>query len=70
MMHDLHRLTVEQNRARAAHAVLTADVSAGQSEILSNEIAEEKSRLDVTVVTPLTNADFHPRYYLVQESGA
>src|SRR5262249_8007575 len=39
-------LAVDEDRARAAHAVLAADMGAGQREILSNEITEEQARLD------------------------
>ena len=49
------RLAVEQNRARAAHAVLAADVRAGEAEVLAQEIAEQEPRLDAAFVSsPLT----------------
>ena len=43
-------LTVEQNRAGAAHAVLASDMGAGQTEILPDKIAEQQPRLHVTLV--------------------
>jgi hypothetical protein len=41
------RLAVEENRARAAYAVLAADVGSGEAEILAQEIAQEKPRFHI-----------------------
>ena len=51
------RLAVEQNRAGAAHAVLAADVRAGQPEILADEIAEQQARLDLALVASAVDGD-------------
>ena len=45
--HDAHRLAVEQHGAGAAHAVLAADVGAGQAELVAQEVAEQEARLDL-----------------------
>ena len=42
-----HRLAIQQNRARAAHAMLTADMGAGETEIVAQEIRQEFARLHV-----------------------
>ena len=41
-----HRDAVEEHRARAADAVLAADVRAGQAQPVAKEVGEEQSRLD------------------------
>ena len=41
-----HRLAVEEHRAGAADAVLAADVRAGQTQLVPQEVAEQKARLD------------------------
>ena len=41
-----HRLAVEQHRARAAHAVLAADVRSGQAKLVAQPIDERHSRGD------------------------
>ena len=43
-------LAIEQDCARAADAVLASDVRAGQSEILSDKVAEQQTRLDLALV--------------------
>src|SRR5436189_1402190 len=45
-----HRLAVEQHGAGAAHAVLAADVGAGEPQVLAEEVAQEEPRLDVAPV--------------------
>src|SRR5437879_11463166 len=45
-----HRLAVEQHGAGAAHAVLAADVGAGEPQVLAQEVAQEEPRLDVAPV--------------------
>jgi len=42
----LDRLAVEVNRARAAARGVTADVRAGQAELLADEVDEQEPRLD------------------------
>ena len=65
-----HRLAIEQDRAGAAYAVLTTDMGAGQPEILSNEVAEKKARLNFARVADAVdgNADLHAEI-LSQRSG-
>ena len=41
-----HHLAVDQHRAGAADAVLAADMAAGQSQILAQEIDQRLARLD------------------------
>jgi hypothetical protein len=43
-------VTIEQNSASAAHAVLAADVGAGQAEIMAQEIAQQQTRLHLSLV--------------------
>src|SRR5262249_17242314 len=45
-------LAVEQDRARAAHPVLTTDVGANQAQILAQEIDQRLTYLDGGLVTP------------------
>ena len=45
-----HRLAVEQDRAGAAHAVLAADVGAGQAQLVAQEVGEQQARLDLALV--------------------
>src|SRR5439155_1467571 len=45
-----HRLAVEQHGAGAAHAVLAADVGAGEPQVLAEEVAQAEPRLDVAPV--------------------
>ena len=42
-----HRDAVEPHRARAADAVLAADVGAGEAEAVAEEVGQEQPRLDV-----------------------
>ena len=51
------RLAVEEDRARAADAVLAPDVRAGQAEILAEEIAEQQARLDLAAVPRAVHGD-------------
>ncbi len=48
---DADRLAVELHRARAAHAVLAADVGAGQPRLVADEVRQQRPRLDLAVVT-------------------
>ena len=41
-----HAVAVDQHRAGAAHAVLAADMGAGQPERVAQEIGEQQARLD------------------------
>ena len=41
-----HRLAVQLDRARAADAVLAADVGAGQAGLVADEVGEQQARLD------------------------
>ena len=41
-----HHGAVEQHRAGAAHALLAADMAAGQAEIVAQEIDQRLARLD------------------------
>ena len=52
-----HRLTVEQHGAGAAHAVLAADVRAGQFQMMSQEITEQQAGFHCTVVVLPVNAE-------------
>ncbi len=52
------RLAVEENRARAAHAVLASDMRAGQAQILAEKIAQQKPRLDVTPMPGAIDGEF------------
>jgi hypothetical protein len=40
-----HRRTVEQNGAAPAHAVLAADVRAGQAEVVAQVVGQEAARI-------------------------
>src|SRR2546425_2787079 len=44
------RLLVDENGARAAHAVLAAHVGAGQTQLVSEKVAQQQARLDVALV--------------------
>src|SRR5919198_3417841 len=44
------RLAVDQDRAGATYAVLTADVRAGQAQLVTQEVAEQQARLDAATV--------------------
>src|SRR5690242_4421813 len=52
-----HCLAIEQNGARAAYAVLAADVGAGEREILAEVIAEQLPRLDRAVIEDAIDRD-------------
>jgi hypothetical protein len=52
-----HRLSVEEDRARAADAMLAADVRAGQLEILAQKIAQEQPWLDVGFAVAAVDED-------------
>ena len=41
-----HHGAVEQHRAGAAHALLAADMAAGQAEVIAQEIDQRLARLD------------------------
>ena len=45
-----HGLAVEQDGASAAHAVLAADVGAGQAEVLADEVAQKQPGFDRPLV--------------------
>jgi hypothetical protein len=49
--------SVEQNRTRAAHAVLAADVCAGQAKLMAQEIAEQQTRLHGSFVLSAVNGN-------------
>ena len=51
------RLGVEEDGARAADAVLAADVRAGEAELVPEEIAEQKPRLDAAFVPLAVDRD-------------
>src|SRR5262249_50118104 len=42
-----HRVAVEQHGARPADAVLAADMSSGEVEIVAQEVAQQKTGLDL-----------------------
>ena len=44
-------LAIEQDRARAANAMLTTNVRAGEAKVLAQEIAEQQARLHVLVMS-------------------
>ena len=53
-----HRLAVEHDRARAADAVLAADVRAGEAQILAQPVDEREPRRHLAVrLTPLTSTE-------------
>ena len=41
---------IEQDRAGAAHAVLAADMGAGQPQFVAQEIAEQQPRFDTALI--------------------
>ena len=45
-----HGLPVDLDRARAAHAVLAADVRAGQAGLVADEVRQQRARLDLARV--------------------
>ena len=45
-----HRGAVEDHRAGSAYAVLAADVSAREQQVMAQEIAQQRARLDLTAV--------------------
>src|SRR5262249_2049214 len=45
-----HGIAVEQHRAGAAHAVLAAEMGAGQPAILADRVGERAPRLDADIV--------------------
>ena len=51
------RLSIEQDRARSAHAVLAADVCAGQAKVVAQEIAQQQTRLDGPLVLRAVDGD-------------
>ena len=46
------RCAVEANGAGSAHAVLAADVRAGQSQCVTEEVRQQQPRLDELAVAP------------------
>ena len=52
-----HGHSVELHRARAADAVLAADVRPGEAEAVSEEVGEEEARLDVLAVATAVDGD-------------
>ncbi len=58
-----HRQAVEQNGARAAHAVLAADVGAGEPEVVAQEVGELQPRLHFALMDSVVDGgpDFHDR---------
>src|SRR5204862_2405445 len=55
-----HRLAVEEHRAGAAHAVLAADVSAGQVQLVAQEVREQQAGLDLALVGAAVDGDGDP----------
>jgi hypothetical protein len=51
------RLSIEQDRARAAYAMLTADVCAGQAKLVAQEIAQQQAWLDGAFVWSAINGN-------------
>ena len=47
----------KQDRAGAAHAVLAADVGAGQAQVVAQEVGEQQARLDLPLVGPAVDRD-------------
>ena len=52
-----HCLAVQQNRARAARTLFTADMGAGQSQIVAQEVAQQQSRLNRALVGRAVDGD-------------
>src|SRR5947207_1439971 len=52
-----HRSAIQQHRAAAAHAVLAADVGAGQPEVVAEEVGQKPPR--VLRGGALDSVDFH-----------
>jgi hypothetical protein len=55
-----HGLAVELDRARAAHAVLAADVRAGQPGLVADEVRQQRARLDLPGVRPAVDLHLDP----------
>src|SRR4051812_43832152 len=56
-----HGLAVELDRAGAAHALLAADLRAGEAGAVANEVGQQGARLDLAVVRTAVqlDADLH-----------
>jgi hypothetical protein len=54
------RLAVERDRTRSAHAVLAADVGAGEPGVMADEVREQRARLDQAVDGGPVEADGDP----------
>src|SRR6478752_2771787 len=54
------RLAIDLDRARAADALLTADLGAGDAEV-ADEVAQERAGLDRFLVLHAIDADLHSR---------
>ncbi len=63
------RLSVEQDGARAAHAVLAADVRAGQTQLVAQEVAQQQARLDGPFILGAVDGDGHIEFEKVAHIG-
>jgi hypothetical protein len=45
-----NRFIVEQDRAGSAYTMFTTDMRSGQTKVMSQEIAQQQARLDLTFV--------------------
>lgn len=61
-------VAVDQHRAHSADAVLTTDVSAGQSEMVAQRVGERHSRGDVHRRSPAVDGEVDPEQLLRRAS--
>ena len=57
MQHAARRDAVDVDGARAAHAVLAADVRAGESEVVAEEVRQQQTRLDRIALRAAVDGD-------------
>src|SRR6476620_1341056 len=66
----LHGLAVEVDRARAAGRRVTPDVGSGESQLLSEEVDEERARLDIGLAPRPIDGDGDLRHEVLLPDGA
>src|SRR6476661_10545916 len=66
----LHRLAVEVHRTRAAGRRVAPDVGSGESQLLSEEVDEERARLDFGLAPGPVDGDRDLRHEVLLPDGA
>src|ERR671915_2629979 len=64
-----HRLAVELDRAGTADALLAADLRAGETRGVADEVGQERPGLDVALVVPPVDLDADPHVVLAIASS-